>query len=407
MRALDLFAGAGGWDVGATALGIDVDGVEVMPEATATRYAAGLATIHDDVWTMPADLADAYDGLIASPPCQTFSQAGKGTGTKALAAVLSLLPDVPAMTLTQLHRAGDAFGDERTGLVLTPLWFAFHHPYRWLAWEQVPAVLPVWKACTDVLAEHGWSTWAGYLNAEQYGVPQTRKRALLLATRDGAITPPSPTHSRYYSRTPDRLDPGVERWVSMAEGLGWGLVRRPAYTFTSGGARSSHSGHEWGSGAVRRHLRDLSESGDSTRWVTRPDWNPRETTPDGEPRWRDQSGTPVDRDWPDKRPSTTVASRGLVQNPGETANRYNASTKSRNDGIRVSVDEAGVLQTFPVDFPWQGSRGRRYLQVGNAVPPLLAAHVLHAVTNPAVAQLEPGYDPADVPLFDLPDEQVS
>jgi hypothetical protein len=40
--------------------------------------------------------------------------------------------------------------------------------------------------------------------------------------------------------------------------------------------------------------------------------------------------------------------------------------------------EAGQLQTFPPDYAWTGTRSAQFLQIANAVPPLLATHVLSA-----------------------------
>lgn len=77
MTVVDLFAGMGGWDIAARQLGVDPLGVEWMSEACATRQAAGLRTHQADIATLdPADFAPV-DGLIASPPCQDFSVAGK------------------------------------------------------------------------------------------------------------------------------------------------------------------------------------------------------------------------------------------------------------------------------------------------------------------------------------------
>jgi DNA (cytosine-5)-methyltransferase 1 len=43
---------------------------------------------------------------------------------------------------------------------------------------------------------------------------------------------------------------------------------------------------------------------------------------------------------------------------------------------RFELAEAGRLQTFPADYPWSGKD--RSQQIGNAIPPRLAAHVLAA-----------------------------
>lgn len=50
------------------------------------------------------------------------------------------------------------------------------------------------------------------------------------------------------------------------------------------------------------------------------------------------------------------------------------------DRRRLTVEESGVLQDFPADYPWQGTTKRsRYQQVGNAVPPRLAEVILGAL----------------------------
>jgi DNA (cytosine-5)-methyltransferase 1 len=203
MLALDLFAGTG-WGVACQRLGIEELGVELMPAAIATRDAAGMSTILQDVWTgLPHDVATSepwgYDLLIASPPCQTFSQAGGGSGRRALDEVLDLLNSGAYLHPDHLRAFGERH-DPRTALVLTPLTYVARDLPRFVVLEQVPPVLPVWEAMAVQLRANGYSIWTGVLNAEQYGVPQTRKRAVLIARADGVEAgPPTPTHSRYYS----------------------------------------------------------------------------------------------------------------------------------------------------------------------------------------------------------------
>jgi len=48
---------------------------------------------------------------------------------------------------------------------------------------------------------------------------------------------------------------------------------------------------------------------------------------------------------------------------------------------RLTVTEAALLQTFPLEFSFQGSQSSQYRQIGNAVPPLLASAVAKSVHN--------------------------
>lgn len=232
--ALDLFAGSG---VGAAVqqLGAREYGVEQMPEAQETRRLNGLETIYDNVWDAEKVEGLGFDTLWASPPCQLYSVAGKGAGRKALDDVLGTLAAGKYEDMAGLREWAISLGDERIGLVLSPLHYIWRYRPEYVALEQVPTVLPVWEAYRREMEAWGYSSWAGYLHSEQYGVPQTRKRAFLLAKRDPEwiAGPPRPTHSKYYSRSPEKLDPGVKKWVSMAEALG-GVVHRPSPTVTGG-----------------------------------------------------------------------------------------------------------------------------------------------------------------------------
>lgn len=269
--ALDLFAGTG-WGVACQRLGIEEYGVEIMPEARATRAANGMHTAYGDVWeglegqprlltgaeraerarvlAKPVDEWGEYDLLIASPPCQTFSMAGSGAGRKALDEVLGLIHDGAYHDVAKLRAFGEAH-DMRTALVLTPLAHVARDAPLYVVFEQVPQVLPVWEACAEEMRRWGYSVWTGNVQAEMYGVPQTRKRAILIARADGVeAKAPTPTHSRYYQRDPQRLDEGVLPWVSMAEALGWGMTERPMVTAGNAIGRAEGVGGSGGKAAI-------------------------------------------------------------------------------------------------------------------------------------------------------------
>lgn len=99
----------------------------------------------------------------------------------------------------------------------------------------------------------------------------------------------------------------------------------------------------------------------------------------------------VGRSWTFERPATTVAGDARLWPPGHKINsddrRRHADADDRygdragTDAIRLTPRDALILQSFPPDYPVQGSKTRKYKQIGDAVPPLLAAHVLATLLN--------------------------
>lgn len=222
---IDLFAGPGGWDEALASLGRhDVLGIEYDEPCCRTRAAAGHPTLHANVADLdPRDFAD-IEGLIASPPCQAWSAAGARRGEQDRALVYRVAEALMAGRDVRAAARAEA-ADERSLLVVEPLRWALALRPRWIACEQVEPVLELWKWMADQLRAIGYSAWAGVLSAERYGVPQTRRRAFLIASLDQPMHPPAPTHQRFTPGEPAAhqftLEGELLPWVSMAEALGW------------------------------------------------------------------------------------------------------------------------------------------------------------------------------------------
>lgn len=358
-RAIELFAGPGGTstalrDAGftGTAIGLDND-----RDACTTAVRAGHARIEADVTEFPIDLFTGVDLLLNSSPCQPFSRIGTGGGAADRQRVMDLI-DVYAT-------GGDAddvtWADDRSRLTAQPMrWIHALRP-RWVFCEQVPDALPLWEHLGKRMTDLGYSVVTAVLNTEEYGVPQTRRRAVLIASRTTTPVIPAPTHERYRRGVERGGQLGLLPWVSMAEALGDGLDHRPSWTITGDATdyladvvqRSNYSNGSAAPTATERGRteRTLDEpsvtvTGRPSSWEIRLRPEVRGTVAEiAEPR---RSGT-----------------RGPEVIPADVA-RW-----------RLSPAEAGVLQSFPRDYPWHGdTRASLYQQVGNAVPPAFGAAML-------------------------------
>ena len=82
-----------------------------------------------------------------------------------------------------------------------------------------------------------------------------------------------------------------------------------------------------------------------------------------------------DARWVTVRPATTIQADPRVAPPGHR-DRAGGEPQFGHGTINVTVQQAATLQSFPPDYPWHGTKSSQQRQVGNAVPPLMAAHVL-------------------------------
>ena len=334
---LDLFAGAGGWEEGLIELGHRALGIELDATASATAEAAGHERLIADLSGLdPHDFEPTW-GLIASPPCQAYSASGNRGGSRDKQLVIACARELAEGRDT---RAGhlESCVDDRSLLTVEPLRFALALKPRWVAFEQVPPVIELWSIFAELLEAHGYQTAVGALSAERFGVPQVRKRAFLIASLDGPVKLPRATHRSFDSRRHRILEDEhhLRQWVSVAEALGLGgrsVILRSTHT---------NSGKN----------------------------------PGGAPRSVD-------------RPAFTLMCSGGWRFETEKKSRPEGALspsqfRSRKHFERITVEDATIIQGFRPDYPWQGSRTKRFTQIGNSVCPPVARHVLREAMRPSM-----------------------
>lgn len=369
---IDIFAGPGGWDEGLLTLGrSDVIGIEWEKYACATARAAGHRRAQADVSTLDPTRLGVGDveGVIGSPPCQAWSIAGKRGGESDRTHCHEL-----ADRMAEGDDSTDwtSWKDDRSPLVCQPIRWVRDLQPEWVALEEVPQVASLWEHFTRILDGWGYSTWTGDLCAADYGVPQTRIRRILIASRSRKVGPPPPTHSGV-AHGDDLLGGYTLPWVTMAEALGWGFDE-PSATI-SGGGSASGGAEPFANANYRRRLTKIvtsQSSGGSDEYYSRSSYRPAPTITTGSHRWVFE------------RPATTVVGQfrpDIIAAPGF---RKDVSRQNAAGSVRVTVQDVATLQGFRPDYPWQGPRTKQHEQVGNAVPPPLAAHVLAAAIGMTV-----------------------
>ena len=381
---VDLFAGPGGWDIAARDLGLDPIGIELSASACATRAANGLATIRASVADYPPERFGHITGLIASPPCPLFSSAGSGAGRALIAEICAAVTDALAGQPLAPHRiileamTSPTIALEASLTAEPARWIAATRP-EWIAMEQVPAVLPIWRHYAHLLRAAGYSAWAGILSAEQYGAPQTRRRAVLIASRTRTVTRPEPTHQRFEPGTaagdadechPSLFSPGLLPWVSMADALGWTGGTTTEYT------RDIESPSPTVTGQARSwRLTDRQDHG-AERNADEPAPTITASLDNGNKRWTVNTHT-------DQRPDGTTQERPLdAPAPtltGKSGGQWTMALDDDAPTTRLTTEQAAALQTFPPTHRFVGNKTAVFQQIGNAVPPIVSAAILRTV----------------------------
>ncbi|HYC78376.1 MAG TPA: DNA cytosine methyltransferase [Planctomycetota bacterium] len=336
---IELFAGCGGMALGFRQAGFaTVLANEISPAACATLR----ANVTPNVVEGPVESVASFpraDVVAGGPPCQGFSN----LGTRAA--------DDPRNRLWRhfLRCVAEA----------EPLVFVL---------ENVPPLLKSreYDALRQAAARLGYQVEGRVLNFADYGVPQTRKRAIVIGSRlGGPPTFPPPTHG-----DPRRgLAPGLKPWATVRDAIGH-VPRRPD-------GRSWHVGRSPTPMSLERY-RSIPEGGNRFDLPTR-------LTPECWKR-KTEGGTDLfGRLWWD-RPSVTIRTEFYKPEKG----RYLHPTAHRP----ITHREAAILQGFPEDFEFHGSKTEVGVQIGNAVPPPLAAvlarHIRRRMSETAAPERRTG-----------------
>jgi DNA (cytosine-5)-methyltransferase 1 len=337
---VDLFAGCGGMTRGFEDSGgfRSVFAIEFDRDAAATyatNFGDHVARVAiEDVATFPA-----ADVMIGGPPCQGFSP---------------------------LNR--EAVGFERRGLWREYLRAMEAIEPRAFVMENVPELL---RSAEYVEFRHqaevlGFTVEGGVLNAADFGVPQRRRRAIVIGLRAGAPRLPTPTHSdpTLVLDTRTSVD-GLAPWVTFREaveglalapdGVAWHRKRNPRPE------------------SVRRYKAVPRDGGDRFAMQANLD---RAGLGHLVPRcWREKPTGTTDvfgRLWWD-RPALTIRTEFYKPEKG----RYLHPSAHRP----ITLREAARCMSFPDDFAFPESQSMSSVarQIGNAVPPLLARRIAEAL----------------------------
>lgn len=348
MKAISLFSGCGGLDWGFKKEGIDIIWANDFIKDVCESYSANFGThiICADISSIKLNKIPKADLIIGGPPCQSFSLVGKRSPN-----------------------------DIRSQLVWTYLNIIKHIRPKIFLMENVTGIksaknqdgTKVIDNLITAFKKIGYNVDTYTLNAADYGVPQRRKRVFLIGNRMNIhISPPSITHSE--------KGEGFKKWVSSFEALS-----------DLGKTSKSGEGH-YKTKPLNSFQKDMRKNSGRTYQLH---IIPYSSSKDLEIIKHVKVGGNY-MDVPDNIATkrilnfkktggrTTTYGRLDPEKPAYTLNtHFNRPNVGCNihykDNRLITIREGLRLQSFPDDFIVLSSNKRNYyLQVGNAVPPLLS-----------------------------------
>ena len=356
---IDLFCGAGGLSEGFRQAGYHVLAGNDFFEAAGKTFAA----THSEAKFLPGpiqqysakDFLDAaglkrgeLNVLAGGPPCQGFSVYNHQRG---------------------LH-------DERSSLYREYLRLVEGLLPEWIVLENVTGMTSAGgggavHAILDGLGALGYNVEAQILKAEEFGVPQQRRRLVFIGNRlELPIRFPEPTHG-----------PGRLPFVSVSDAIGdlprlenghdagiMNYASEPQSEYQAdlrGGSNSvdNHSAARLAAVNMER-LKHIPQGG-SWRDI------PFELLPAGMKRAKRSDHT--------KRYGR-LSWHGFASTILTKCDPHWGAYFHPDQDRTLTVREAARLQSFPDWFEFRGSRTDQYVQVGNAVPPLLGRAIADAIS---------------------------
>ena len=349
MRALDLFAGAGGLSQGLKESGFfkSVLAVEMDPEAAATfsqnHRDAEIFVGRIQDWLASSDVP-SVDIIVGGPPCQGFSTLGKQDGQ-----------------------------DERNALWREYVETIIRARPTYFVVENVPAFLKS-REFESLEAEIGssgrlsdYAFQVRILNAADFGAAQARRRAVLIGHRRDVPFPgwPVKTHEGRHISVREAFAP-------IPKGGLWRDLPDRSY---ESGDRVYAGPFKTSELHVSRRYSELSLQ----RFVCIPPGGNRfdiaeELLP---PCWKGHTSGSSDvmgrLHW--RRPAVTIRTEFFKPEKG----RYLHPQEHR----AITHLEAALLQGFPLDYKWVGTKLSIARQIGNAVPIPLAAAIANQIGKSA------------------------